>query len=281
VQNLDYLPFGELNSTDSGISTHKFTGRVSGFVLANPEQKKFRQYSSQFARWTSADPAGLAAVDPSNPQSWNRYSYVGNDPMDWIDPFGLYQCPTAALYDGSCLIFGGGGLGPTCMVDGVGTDCGQVFHQFFHDDPFEVVKAASTQTGTATNPECPSPDDCPKGVSPTIPVYGNIGVLALLSLSGNNSSGPGAPTHPRVNAAPTLRFRPPSWQNFTHKYLPCYVGQLTANFFTGDGLVGTAGVVALTVAKPVVGGPVSAVWTGINAFRASETCTLASRAVYE
>ena len=37
AQNLDYLPFGETLSSDSNISTHKFTGRVSGFVLANPE----------------------------------------------------------------------------------------------------------------------------------------------------------------------------------------------------------------------------------------------------
>jgi uncharacterized protein RhaS with RHS repeats len=38
------------------------------------------------------DPVGLAAVDPSNPQSWNRYAYVLNDPMDWVDPLGLGTC---------------------------------------------------------------------------------------------------------------------------------------------------------------------------------------------
>jgi len=37
AQNLECLPFGETLSSDSNISTHKFTGRVSGFVLANPE----------------------------------------------------------------------------------------------------------------------------------------------------------------------------------------------------------------------------------------------------
>jgi len=41
----------------------------------------------------SPDPAGLAAVDPSNPQSWNRYAYVMNDPLDWVDPSGLDPCP--------------------------------------------------------------------------------------------------------------------------------------------------------------------------------------------
>jgi len=35
------------------------------------------------------DPAGLAAVDPGNPQSWNRYAYVMNNPMNLIDPIGM------------------------------------------------------------------------------------------------------------------------------------------------------------------------------------------------
>jgi hypothetical protein len=37
------------------------------------------------------DPAGLEAADPSNPQSWNRYAYVSNDPLSSTDPLGL--CP--------------------------------------------------------------------------------------------------------------------------------------------------------------------------------------------
>ena len=34
---------------------------------------------------------GLAAVDITNPQSWNRYAYVGNSPLALADPSGL--CP--------------------------------------------------------------------------------------------------------------------------------------------------------------------------------------------
>jgi len=39
-------------------------------------------------RWLSPDPAGLGAVDPANPQTWNRYAYVGNNPLSLIDPLG-------------------------------------------------------------------------------------------------------------------------------------------------------------------------------------------------
>ncbi len=49
----------------------------------------FRQYSNVQGRWISPDPAGLAAVDPTNPQTWNRYAYVANNPLNAVDPLGL------------------------------------------------------------------------------------------------------------------------------------------------------------------------------------------------
>jgi len=57
---------------------------------AGLDNTQFRKYSSTLGRWMTPDPAGLAAVDPSNPQSWNRYAYVLNNPLSYRDPFGLY-----------------------------------------------------------------------------------------------------------------------------------------------------------------------------------------------
>ncbi|MGH7192551.1 MAG: hypothetical protein ACREJM_03345, partial [Candidatus Saccharimonadales bacterium] len=37
----------------------------------------------------SPDPAGLAAVSMTNPQSWNEYAYVLNDPASTLDALGL------------------------------------------------------------------------------------------------------------------------------------------------------------------------------------------------
>ncbi|HEV2863860.1 MAG TPA: RHS repeat-associated core domain-containing protein [Pyrinomonadaceae bacterium] len=48
----------------------------------------FRKYESAFGRWTSPDPlAGSMSV--ADPQSFNRYAYVRNDPVNYIDPLGL------------------------------------------------------------------------------------------------------------------------------------------------------------------------------------------------
>jgi RHS repeat-associated protein len=63
------------------------TGQGENFALDEFEFPA-RQYSIQ-GRWVSPDPAGMAAVDPTNPQSWNRYAYVLNSPLSYIDPLGL------------------------------------------------------------------------------------------------------------------------------------------------------------------------------------------------
>lgn len=89
VQSADYLPFGELLPSNSWYTDHFFTGDERD-TETNLDHTQFRQYSSQLGRWMHPDPAGLAAVDPSNPQSWNRYSYVLNNPLSNIDPTGLY-----------------------------------------------------------------------------------------------------------------------------------------------------------------------------------------------
>lgn len=60
-------------------------GRSTNTTYWFPE----RQYRSSQGRWLTPDPAGTDAVDPTNPQSWNKYAYVLNHPMSAIDPQGL------------------------------------------------------------------------------------------------------------------------------------------------------------------------------------------------
>ena len=48
----------------------------------------WRQFDSLSARWTTPDPYS-GSMELASPQSFNRYSYVNNDPVNHVDPTGL------------------------------------------------------------------------------------------------------------------------------------------------------------------------------------------------
>jgi len=109
VSRHDYMPFGE--EIGSGVG-----GRTvgSGFGVAEGLRKKFtsherdaetgldymqaRYYSSGQGRFSSPDPL-LASGESRNPQSWNRYAYVLNNPVRLIDPNGLDDAEPADSQD--------------------------------------------------------------------------------------------------------------------------------------------------------------------------------------
>src|SRR3989442_360243 len=86
ISSVAYAPFGETYA-QSGSADVSFTGQNSDTVSGGYDFL-FREYSMQ-GRWASPDPAGLASVNPANPQSWNRFSYVLDNPTDLTDPSGL------------------------------------------------------------------------------------------------------------------------------------------------------------------------------------------------
>jgi RHS repeat-associated protein len=98
--SMAYAPFGEPYA-ESAQRAGFFTGEIENFGLDIYEFPA-REYNIQ-GRWASPDPAGLAAVDPTNPQSWNRYAYVMNNPLSYVDPLGLDLCvlPNGSAVDGS------------------------------------------------------------------------------------------------------------------------------------------------------------------------------------
>jgi RHS repeat-associated protein len=51
-----------------------------------------RYDSSSIGRFMSPDPENVGA-SPDDPQSWNAYAYVMNNPMNSTDPDGLADCP--------------------------------------------------------------------------------------------------------------------------------------------------------------------------------------------
>ncbi len=84
-----YAPFGE-QYANTGTTT-MFTGQWN-MVQTDYEDFLFRKYHFVQGRWVSPDPAGLKAAHLKNPQSWNQYAYVMNNPLAWVDPQGLEDC---------------------------------------------------------------------------------------------------------------------------------------------------------------------------------------------
>jgi RHS repeat-associated protein len=102
VSRHDYLPFGEdslaagvgMRTTSQGYSQSdgvrkKYAG-MEGDDATGMSHTLWREYDSLSARWTTPDPYG-GSMTLSSPQSFNRYSYVGNDPVNLTDPLGLMQ----------------------------------------------------------------------------------------------------------------------------------------------------------------------------------------------
>ncbi len=76
-----------------------------------------REYSPTQSRWWTPDPAGLAAADPNDPQSWNQFAYVAGTPLTAVDPLGLDPCENwtdrqGNLHSTRTPFIGGGGGGP-------------------------------------------------------------------------------------------------------------------------------------------------------------------------
>ncbi|MGA8221585.1 MAG: RHS repeat-associated core domain-containing protein [Candidatus Acidiferrales bacterium] len=88
-----YGPFGEAYA-QAGTADGSFTGQnqdTAGTVY----DFAAREFGIQ-GRWPSPDPAGLAAVNPIDPQTWNRYGYVRKSPLFRVDPQGLCDTDTAS-----------------------------------------------------------------------------------------------------------------------------------------------------------------------------------------
>jgi RHS repeat-associated protein len=95
----DYLPFGEellapaggrnaaLGYTSDDGVRQQFTSKERD-VETGLDYFGARYFTSTQGRFTSADPL-LASARTGTPQSWNRFSYVLNNPLKLIDPTGL------------------------------------------------------------------------------------------------------------------------------------------------------------------------------------------------
>ena len=110
-----------------------------------------RVYDPYIGRMTSADPV---VGDPLNGQTWNRYSYVWNNPLAYTDPTGY--CP------GACIPT----ITPPPSLNWFAR------HHLFGD----ILRIAIAAVCVAAGPGC----------APFAPVFAFVGSAAVAGLNGGN-----------------------------------------------------------------------------------------------
>ncbi|PIE46541.1 MAG: hypothetical protein CSA42_07955 [Gammaproteobacteria bacterium] len=84
AQEIEYDVWGNvLNDTNPNFQPFYFAG---GIYDTDTKLTRFgaRDYDAETGRWTAKDPIGFAGGLTS------LYDYVGGDPVNWIDPSGLF-----------------------------------------------------------------------------------------------------------------------------------------------------------------------------------------------
>jgi len=94
------------------------------------DQAMARSYHGSWMRFDQPDPYD-GSMNLADPQSLNRYSYVQNDPVNFVDPSGLNMCSAEFSYaqcGGDNGFWGGGGWGDWFAVYG-GMSAGELEYE--------------------------------------------------------------------------------------------------------------------------------------------------------
>jgi RHS repeat-associated protein len=83
-----FYPYGQEIATTPTYGTEKFTGYFADSDTGN-DYAVNRYMTPSSGRFMTPDPSGSRFANPANPGSWNRYAYVGGDPINRRDARGL------------------------------------------------------------------------------------------------------------------------------------------------------------------------------------------------
>jgi RHS repeat-associated protein len=99
IKRSDYLPFGEQiqagvggRATMQGYISESVRQGFGGYEEDSEtglDYAQARYYASTMGRFISTDNILISEVRVNNPQIWNSYSYVGNNPLNFADPSGM------------------------------------------------------------------------------------------------------------------------------------------------------------------------------------------------
>jgi RHS repeat-associated protein len=102
VRRHDVMPFGEeVSPTVPNPDKQLFTGHERD-AETSLDYFGARYYRADVGRFTTVDPVYTWTENLVDPQRWNRYSYVRNNPLKYVDPDGRYTSGCASS-DGACV----------------------------------------------------------------------------------------------------------------------------------------------------------------------------------
>jgi RHS repeat-associated protein len=192
VARHDYLPFGEeIPANTAGRNSQwgltadveqKFTGQIrdneTGMDYFNA-----RYFTGALGRFNSSDPLNLGA-DATDPQTWNGYAYVRNNPLALVDPMGLctFDAEGNAVEDENGACYEGGFGGSVTVTASPPPDVMPIFvslPSLLSDtqQPMQSAPPAVTETGVGIKPPKNGPRTCANGAG-----SGGIGLGAGYNL---------------------------------------------------------------------------------------------------
>ncbi len=122
-----FYPYGDEITSTSNDRVKFATYTRDGFTKLDYADQRF--YASAYGRYLTVDPKGSSAK-ANNPASLNRYTYVGGDPINLVDPRGLEQYGSGpdwigdASLSGPCCPPPDGSVDPACYAGGGGSGGG-------------------------------------------------------------------------------------------------------------------------------------------------------------
>jgi RHS repeat-associated protein len=86
-----FYPFGEFwtGAAIPNLGMHQTFAQLPDYDPETDQYNTLNRHYSPSGRWMSPDPGGEKVVYTDDPQTWNMYAYVRNNPTTFFDPTGL------------------------------------------------------------------------------------------------------------------------------------------------------------------------------------------------
>jgi RHS repeat-associated protein len=176
----DYFPFGEELGAGTGApgSPTGMRTAAQGYSAADNVRQRYadtrlddatgldhtlwRKLETKSGRWTTPDPYGKS-LRVATPQSFNRYSYVQNDPVNSLDPSGLDGNYTDIPLSDAAI----------CRIFHIG--CGDTGGSGSSGTGFQIVESLPDEPGGGTDPQKPSPEEIKSAIKDCLDALWGMG----------------------------------------------------------------------------------------------------------